>query len=194
MLLATVLGSSMAMLDSTVVNLALPRMGADLEASPALAQTGGLHDRIATDLDRAQLRHRHGFVRLERVRHAPLESCIGRVAVLAERRDDRLLAFLDDEDLAERRFGDTVFRHASSLQRVSDTHWRTLWRFETLYRDSAVEVTEQDFVWEPLQPDELRGLAVEASLTVEHCFAGPDGAAFVPNESPVMLIVARKPA
>jgi EmrB/QacA subfamily drug resistance transporter len=32
-LLATVLGSSMAMLDGTVVNLALPRIGADLDAS-----------------------------------------------------------------------------------------------------------------------------------------------------------------
>ena len=33
MLLATVLGSSMAMLDGTVVNLALPRIAEDLDAS-----------------------------------------------------------------------------------------------------------------------------------------------------------------
>lgn len=37
-LLTTVLGSSMAMLDSTVVNVALPRIGRDLDASLAALQ------------------------------------------------------------------------------------------------------------------------------------------------------------
>ncbi|NUO41842.1 MAG: MFS transporter, partial [Streptomyces sp.] len=37
-LLTTVLGSSMAMLDSTVVNVALPRIGEDLDADLAALQ------------------------------------------------------------------------------------------------------------------------------------------------------------
>ena len=39
-------------------------------------------------------------MRLNWIRHAPLESGVRRVAVLAERRDHRLLAFLHDEEAA----------------------------------------------------------------------------------------------
>ena len=39
-------------------------------------------------------------LRLERIREAPLEAGVDGVAVAAELGDDRLLAFLDDEDAA----------------------------------------------------------------------------------------------
>src|SRR6185369_4929315 len=55
---------------------------------------------VAADLRRAQLRHVDRLVRLERIREAPLEAGVDGVAVAAERGDDRLLAFLDDEDAA----------------------------------------------------------------------------------------------
>ena len=58
------------------------------------------HDRVAADLHRAQLRDVDGLVGLERIRQAPLEAGIDRVAVAAERGDDGLLAFLHDEEAA----------------------------------------------------------------------------------------------
>ena len=57
-------------------------------------------DRVAADLGRAQLRDVDRLVGLERIREAPLEAGVDRVAVAAERGDDGLLAFLDDEDAA----------------------------------------------------------------------------------------------
>ena len=52
------------------------------------------------DLLGAQLRDRHGLVRLERIRKAPLEAGVGGVAELAERAHHRLLPFLHDEEAA----------------------------------------------------------------------------------------------
>ena len=65
-----------------------------------ITQTRRLHDRVATDLYRAELGDRYRLVRLERVWHAPLETGIRGVAVLAERGHHRLLAFLHDEEAA----------------------------------------------------------------------------------------------
>ena len=65
-----------------------------------IAQAGRLDDRVAADLHRAQLRHGDRLVGLERIREAPLEAGVDGVAVAAERGDDGLLAFLDDEEAA----------------------------------------------------------------------------------------------
>jgi hypothetical protein len=65
-----------------------------------IAQAGRLRDRVAADLGRAQLGDVDRLVRLERIREAPLEAGVDGVAVAAERGDDGLLPFLDDEDAA----------------------------------------------------------------------------------------------
>ena len=65
-----------------------------------ISQTGRGDHCIAANLLRAQLRHVDRLMGLKRVGHAPLEAGVCRLAELAERRDDRLLAFLDDEEAA----------------------------------------------------------------------------------------------
>ena len=65
-----------------------------------VAQSGGLPDRAASHVNRAQLRHAHCLMRLEGIREAPLEPGVRRVAVLPEGSHDGLLTFLDDKETA----------------------------------------------------------------------------------------------
>jgi hypothetical protein len=65
-----------------------------------VAQAGGRHHGVAPHFLGTQRRHRHRFVRLEGIRHAPLEAGVHRVAVAAEGHHHRLLAGLHDEEAA----------------------------------------------------------------------------------------------
>src|SRR6185295_5191637 len=61
-------------------------------------EAGGADHVVAADVDRADLRHVDDLVALDRVRQPPVEAGAHGGAVASEARDDRLLAFLHDED------------------------------------------------------------------------------------------------
>ena len=63
-----------------------------------LTQAGGLHDGVATDIDRANLGYKNQFVTLNWIRQTPVEAGADRGAVFSELGNDGLLPFLDNEE------------------------------------------------------------------------------------------------
>ena len=57
----------------------------------------GFDDGVAANIQRADLRDKHHFMALNRVWHAPVDTCTYRAVIAAELRDHRLLTLLDDE-------------------------------------------------------------------------------------------------
>lgn len=97
--------------------------------------------------------------------------------------------------VAERRFGDTLFRKFSTMRRAgSGGRWLTTWELVTSRGDDVLDTQTRTFDWHPAAPGEAEAMLAQHGLVIEQRWADDRGSPYAEGASSSVLLLARKPA